>query len=178
VQAAFQAVPAARRDSWRVHRLESGETVADLAKRYNTTSASIASANRGMDNDKDAAPEAGAWVAIPVSYPGDRVPKVIARATRKPVTAKPGSSRVETKVAAKVSPTHAAPHATATAPAPTGHAVASRPVINHPIANHSAGHASAIHPAIAQHKPGVKPPTKSISKSINKVPQSHPATRS
>lgn len=68
VQAAMQVVPETHRDSWRVHRIEEGETMADLARRFNTTPAALLAANR------DDMPEPGDWVAIPVSYPGDRVP--------------------------------------------------------------------------------------------------------
>ena len=88
VDAALRAVPASRRDSWRVHRLEGGETLNELAHRFNTTQASIVAANR------DELPASGDWVAIPVGYPGDRVP---VRA-RKPLETK---SAVATHTAAK-----------------------------------------------------------------------------
>ena len=65
-QLALDAVPAAKRDSWRVHRVEPGDTFASLAKRYNTTPAVLQAANR------DETPEPGAFAAIPVSYPIDR----------------------------------------------------------------------------------------------------------
>jgi hypothetical protein len=68
LEAAFQAVPANRRDSWRLHRLQSDDTFATLGKRYTTTAALVSSANH------DALPDAGGLVAIPVAYPGDRVP--------------------------------------------------------------------------------------------------------
>ncbi len=68
VQAAFQAVPANRRDTWRVHKLEGEDTFAKLANRYGTTAALLSSANH------DEMPEAGSLVVIPASYPGDRVP--------------------------------------------------------------------------------------------------------
>ena len=68
VEAAFRAVPANRRDTWRVHKLESEDTFAGLAKRYGTTAALLSSANH------DELPEAGALVVIPAAYPGDRVP--------------------------------------------------------------------------------------------------------
>ena len=82
VEAALQVVPAGRRDSWRVHRIESGESFADLARRFNTTSAAMLAANR------DDMPESGAWVAIPVGYAGDRVPVKSARTVHKPGTTK------------------------------------------------------------------------------------------
>ena len=88
VQAALLAVPPARRDSWRVHRIESGESLTDVARRFNTTSAALVAANR------DDTPEPGSWVAIPVAYPGDRLPVKSARtAVRKPVVTKDLRSR-------------------------------------------------------------------------------------
>jgi membrane-bound lytic murein transglycosylase D len=66
VQAALQAVPSNRRDAWRVHRLEGGETFATLAKRYGAAPSAVSLANH------DELPEAGSWIAIPAAYPGDR----------------------------------------------------------------------------------------------------------
>src|SRR5215471_7192991 len=43
--AALQLVPTEHRDSWRMHRVGTGETLATIAKRYGTTSANIVSAN-------------------------------------------------------------------------------------------------------------------------------------
>jgi len=80
VEAALQAVPAARRDSWRVHRIESGETLADVARRFNITSAALASANRAAVDE----PEVGSFLAVPVAYPGDRAPARSAKVVRKP----------------------------------------------------------------------------------------------
>jgi len=68
VQAALQAVPANRRDVWRVHRLEGGETFATLAKRYGAAPSAVSLANH------DDLPETGSWIAIPAAYPGDRRP--------------------------------------------------------------------------------------------------------
>jgi membrane-bound lytic murein transglycosylase D len=68
LEAAFQTVPANRRDAWRLHRLEADDTFITLARRYNTSAALVSTANH------DALPEAGAFVAIPAAYPGDRVP--------------------------------------------------------------------------------------------------------
>ena len=117
VEAALQVVPAAHRDSWRVHRIESGETVADLAKRFNITSSSITSANR------DQMPEAGQWAVIPVAYPGDRAPAKSARAARKP------GSTGEAKVAAA--------HAAAHSPTPNHPAVAQHKPVAKPTAKTS-----------------------------------------
>ena len=68
VQAAFEAVPANRRDAWRIHKVDGEETFVSLARRYNTTPALVSSVNH------DTLPEAGSLVVIPASYPGDRIP--------------------------------------------------------------------------------------------------------
>ncbi len=67
LEQAFAVIPASQRDSWRLHRVESGDTAATLAKRYGTTAQLISSVNRGE------LPEPGMFAAIPVSYSGDRV---------------------------------------------------------------------------------------------------------
>ncbi len=76
VETAFSLVPPSKRDSWRVHRLAPGDTFAALAKRYSAPTSAVSLANHGE------LPEAGALVAIPVAYPGDRV------AARRAATAK------------------------------------------------------------------------------------------
>jgi len=65
VEQAFAVIPAGQRDSWRLHRVESGDTAASLAKRYGTTAEMVASVNRGE------LPDAGMFAAIPVSYQVD-----------------------------------------------------------------------------------------------------------
>jgi membrane-bound lytic murein transglycosylase D len=70
LEQAFAAIPPNQRDSWRLHRIETGDTAASLAKRYGTTADLVESANQGE------LPEAGALAAIPVGYPGDRPPPV------------------------------------------------------------------------------------------------------
>jgi peptidoglycan lytic transglycosylase D len=77
VQVALKAVPANRRDAWRVHRLEGGETFATLAKRYGAAPSAVSLANH------DELPEAGSWIAIPAAYPGDRTPARVAEASRR-----------------------------------------------------------------------------------------------
>ena len=89
VEAALRVIPADRRDSWRVHRVEPGDTFAAVAKLYGTTPDVLSSANH------DQLPEAGMFAAVPVAYPGDRTPtlaKVVAKgkvkgAARKTVAA-------------------------------------------------------------------------------------------
>jgi membrane-bound lytic murein transglycosylase D len=66
LETALVAVPANRRDSWRLHRVQAGDTMPGLAKRYNAQTALVSSANR------ESMAEVGEWMAIPVAYPGDR----------------------------------------------------------------------------------------------------------
>jgi len=109
VEAAFRAVPANRRDTWRVHKLESEDNFAALAKRYGTTAALLSSANH------DELPEAGALVVIPAAYPGDRVPVRTAARTAVRATGHPTS-----KVAARkpvLTASRIRPKARAVAPA-------------------------------------------------------------
>jgi membrane-bound lytic murein transglycosylase D len=89
VQAVFQAIPVNHRDSWRAHKMEETENLADLAKRFNTTTNALNAANH------DEMPGAGSWMAIPVSYPVER-PAVKATAR----TSASARSRVAGKSAA------------------------------------------------------------------------------
>jgi membrane-bound lytic murein transglycosylase D len=78
LEAAFRVVPSDRRDIWRLHRIESGDTLAALAKRYNVqTAALVSSANHGE------LPATGEWAAIPSAYPGDRAPRASSRSAAK-----------------------------------------------------------------------------------------------
>lgn len=110
VEAALAVIPPSRRDAWRLHRVEGEETLAALAKRFGTTAAAVNAANR------DELPEAGAWVAIPVAYPGDRNP-VPARRT----AVKKGSGKTPPVAATQHKPAHSK-----TASASKGKAVTSQ----------------------------------------------------
>ena len=66
LEAALRVIPADRRDSWRVHRVEPGDTFAGIAKRYGTSADLLSSANH------DRLPEEGLFAAVPVAYPGER----------------------------------------------------------------------------------------------------------
>jgi membrane-bound lytic murein transglycosylase D len=59
--ASLQTVPPDRRAVWRIHRVESGETLASIGKRYGTQPSAIAAANR-LESE---APEAGDRLVIP-----------------------------------------------------------------------------------------------------------------
>jgi membrane-bound lytic murein transglycosylase D len=93
LEAALGVIPADRRDSWRVHRVEQGDTFAAVAKRYGTSAELLSSANH------DQLPEAGMFAAVPVSYPGDpkpvvrRTAKAPARKTAKSVSGKHASAK-------------------------------------------------------------------------------------
>jgi membrane-bound lytic murein transglycosylase D len=58
---ALETVPADRRASWRMHKVENGETLAMIGKRYGASPSAIAAANRIVSE----APEAGDRLAIP-----------------------------------------------------------------------------------------------------------------
>lgn len=119
VQAAFSVVPRNKRDAWRLHRVESGETFAALAKRFKTSSATLAEINN------DELPEAGGFVAVPIAYPGDRVPVHTAAhrpAKRTASTSHPAATKVAanktahrrtTTLAHKAKPRHTASSAPA-----------------------------------------------------------------
>jgi membrane-bound lytic murein transglycosylase D len=54
-QKAVEAIPEEKRVSWRYHRVESGETLSEVARRYHTTTTAIAEANslEGTELTKD-----------------------------------------------------------------------------------------------------------------------------
>jgi membrane-bound lytic murein transglycosylase D len=64
VMTALDIVPANHRSDWRIHRVAAGETLADIAHRYSTPLASLASANQ---RSTAGAPEAGDLMVVPVS---------------------------------------------------------------------------------------------------------------
>jgi membrane-bound lytic murein transglycosylase D len=99
LEAALKVIPADRRDAWRVHRMEPGDTFDAVAKRYGTTHDALSSANH------DQLPETGSFAAIPVAFPGDRTPvKAAAKksAAKKKTSAKTvAGSQTPRKPAAK-----------------------------------------------------------------------------
>lgn len=106
LEAAFRVVPPNRRDSWRLHRVESGDTLAALARRYNAQPALVSSANRGE------LPEAGQWAAIPVAYPGDRAARSTTgkRRTHKPARTVAHNSGAVKRAGAKKTGQKTSPH--------------------------------------------------------------------
>jgi membrane-bound lytic murein transglycosylase D len=98
LEAALRVIPADRRDSWRVHRVEPGDTFAAVAKRYGTTPDVLSSANH------DQLPEAGLFAAVPVAYPGDRTPtlaKGVAKGKGKPAPRKTATASSHKKASPK-----------------------------------------------------------------------------
>jgi membrane-bound lytic murein transglycosylase D len=97
LESALRVVPSDRRDSWRVHRVEPGDTFAAVARRYGTTPDLLSSANH------DQLPEAGMFAAVPVSFPGERVTVKAApgKAAAKKASAKKAGVKTASKTGAK-----------------------------------------------------------------------------
>jgi len=81
VEEAFAVVPENRRDAWRVHRVEPGDTFAALGKKYSTSAALIQSSNH------EELPEPGQLAAIPATIPAEH-PLVARRAVHRSVPQK------------------------------------------------------------------------------------------
>ena len=100
--AALNAIPAARRASWRMHRVERGETMALIAKRYGTASAAITAANGRLM----AFPEAGDVLIIPSAYqdtaPAVKRPSAKAKSRS---SARPSTRRASVKSSPRKAPT-------------------------------------------------------------------------
>jgi membrane-bound lytic murein transglycosylase D len=113
--AGLDSIPADRRAAWRMHRVETGETLAAIARRYGATPASIVSANHMLATDQ---PTPGDRLIIPAAYKEPPAPKATIRRssvrTRPRTTAprttastvRPGQAKagVPTKVAATQKP--------------------------------------------------------------------------
>jgi membrane-bound lytic murein transglycosylase D len=78
VMASLQLIPAQHRTNWRIHRVEAGETVASIVKRYGLPVSTLMAANR---LEKPEAAE-GDRLIIPVSAHGDTVAKAQTPAAR------------------------------------------------------------------------------------------------
>jgi membrane-bound lytic murein transglycosylase D len=70
--AGLDSIPGDRRVAWRMHRVETGETLAVIAKRYGATPASIVSANHMLATDQ---PAPGDRLIIPAAYREPPAPK-------------------------------------------------------------------------------------------------------
>jgi membrane-bound lytic murein transglycosylase D len=108
VIAAIDSVPAEKRSSWKFHRVERGETVASIAKKYRMQQTSLAAANQSIADE----PEVGDLLLVPAGYSGETmsVKPAVSRTRR---YAAPATSRRVTS--ARPAPTTAARRTTATA---------------------------------------------------------------
>jgi membrane-bound lytic murein transglycosylase D len=76
VSAALDLIPADRRASWRMHRVEEGESLASVARLFNLPSSKLAAANDLKDE-----PAAGDRLLIPVAYQETVAPLRAAKAS-------------------------------------------------------------------------------------------------
>jgi membrane-bound lytic murein transglycosylase D len=81
VTAELNSIPADRRASWRMHRVEEGESLSSVARLFNLPAAKVAEANGLRDE-----PAPGDRLLIPVAYHETaapvRAPKASARGSR------------------------------------------------------------------------------------------------
>lgn len=79
VAAAFEVVPANKRASWRVHKVEAGETLAAIAKRYKMAPLAIAAVNKDVGDN----PITGQMLVVPAAYQEPAPAKLRAASARK-----------------------------------------------------------------------------------------------
>jgi membrane-bound lytic murein transglycosylase D len=84
VAGALELIPAERRASWRMHRVEAGESITAIARQFNSTSNQIVAAN---NLTADAEPNPGEQLLIPAAYhesvPQMKAPRTVARTSGK-----------------------------------------------------------------------------------------------
>jgi membrane-bound lytic murein transglycosylase D len=117
VEEAFAVVPENRRETWRVHRIEPGDSFAALSKKYATAETLIQASNH------DELPEPGKFAAIPITLPAER-PASARRVVRHGVPQKQ-PQRVQVAAAHKTPPAVASVRAPQ-AKAPTGKVAAAK----------------------------------------------------
>jgi membrane-bound lytic murein transglycosylase D len=93
VSAALDLIPADRRASWRMHRVEEGESLASVARLFNVASIRLAAANDLKDE-----PAPGDRLLIPVAYQETAAPIRTAKAVVK------GSRTSRTATASRTTP--------------------------------------------------------------------------
>ncbi|MEN6607829.1 MAG: transglycosylase SLT domain-containing protein, partial [Bryobacteraceae bacterium] len=101
VSSALEMVPREQRAAWRLHRVEEGETLAGIAKRYSATAKGITEVNDLDDNP----PEAGNLLLIPAAKQEAKVLKkkgtrTVARRSKRSGTRK-ASTRMASTASAK-----------------------------------------------------------------------------
>jgi membrane-bound lytic murein transglycosylase D len=104
--AAIERVPAEHRTGWRMHKVQAGETLAAIGKRFGMTAAALASANHF------AAEEAaeGDWLLIPAAARPQPVSRRAYLAARRG-SGRPGAGTATHTVAAAHVVSHTTPHA-------------------------------------------------------------------
>lgn len=85
----LDVIPSERRASWRLHRVQQGETLASIAKKYNSLPRTIATANEIAEGN----PEPGDRLLIPAAYREPAAPARAAVARRSSSTATSRSTR-------------------------------------------------------------------------------------
>lgn len=113
VASAIDNVPADKRAAWKLHRVERGETVASIAKRYKMANTQISEVNGRSDVE----PEAGDLLVIPASYLYMDPPVQVRRAVA-PVRGRYVASSAKRPVAPAAKGRAAAPVAVASKKAP------------------------------------------------------------
>jgi membrane-bound lytic murein transglycosylase D len=100
LEEAFAIIPANRRDSWRVARVDTGDTFATVARRYGTSADALAASNR------DGLPTAGQLVAIPtpMAVTAPKKTRAVAAATPKSPSKKPVAARTAASKTPSASP--------------------------------------------------------------------------
>jgi membrane-bound lytic murein transglycosylase D len=73
VLAALELVPPDKRTAWRLHRVNEGDTLASIARRYHSSSALIGSANEASGAGLRL--EEGALLVVPVAAPAEKAPR-------------------------------------------------------------------------------------------------------
>jgi membrane-bound lytic murein transglycosylase D len=110
LHASLETVPPERRASWRMHKVESGETLAMIGKQYGASPSVIAAANR-MDSES---PMAGDRLVIPqqAAAAAPSVARKSVEARRPAAASKPGTASSRGASAGKASSHGTASHGT------------------------------------------------------------------
>jgi len=119
LMAGLESIPADHRLGWRMHRVETGETLAAIAKRYGASPASIVTANHMLPTDQ---PAPGDRLIIPANYKEPVVAKSpgrrsAVRTTRsRQVAYRPAATKPAPKPAASLRPVAASQSKSSTVP--------------------------------------------------------------
>ena len=108
LMAGLETIPPEHRDSWRIHRLAPGETLAEVGKRYGITLNGLLSANHLQSADSDEGDRVIIPAALRIETPAAKRPATAARrtgtSTGRPRTPAASSSKSAPKTAPKTTP--------------------------------------------------------------------------